>query len=127
MQIGRIIMRWCIGLALVAFLCTAAAVQAGETKTRILLIGKDNDHAYGTHEYMIECKMLAKCLEQTKGVETVVSKGWPTDEKMLDGVKAIVLYTANGGDVILGKAAREQCLKMLNNGVGLTAIHWSTG
>lgn len=116
---------FCLGLTLL--LCLASTLQGGEKKTKILLIGKDRDHPYKTHEYMTECKLLAKCLEQTKGIETVVSNGWPKEEAMLKDVKAIVLYTANGGNVILAPSVREQCLKLLKNGVGFTAIHWSTG
>ena len=40
---------------------------------RILLIGKDRDHPFGTHEYMTDCAVLAKCLEQTPGIRALVS------------------------------------------------------
>jgi outer membrane protein assembly factor BamB/type 1 glutamine amidotransferase len=99
----------------------------GQKTTRILLIGKDRDHPYGSHEYMTECNLLAHCLQQTPGVETIVSNGWPTDPEKLKDVKAIVLYTANGGNVILAPKVRRQVEEMLKAGVGLTAIHWSTG
>ena len=36
-------------------------------------IGKDLDHPRNTHTYMSDCTLLAKCLRQTEGVETVVS------------------------------------------------------
>jgi type 1 glutamine amidotransferase len=120
-------MKCWLWLCVVAVFGLASSLEAGETKTRVLLVGKNNDHPYGTHEYMIECKLLAKCLEQTKGVETVVSNGWPKDEALLKDIKAIVLYTAKGGNVILAPAVRDQCLKLLKSGVGLTALHWSTG
>lgn len=103
----------------------STGVAAGE-KTRILLIGKNRDHPYATHEYMTDCRLLAKCLRQTKGVEAVVSNGWPKDNKVLKGVTAIALYTARGGDVILHPRARKDALQMLKNGIGYTAIHWST-
>jgi hypothetical protein len=118
--------RW-IWLGVLVCGLLGGVANAGEDNTRILLIGKNNDHAYGTHEYMFECNLLARCLKQTKGVETVVSNGWPKDEAQLKGVKAIVLYTANGGNVLLAPGVRDQALKMLKKGVGLTAIHWSTG
>lgn len=119
-------MRRIIFLTFAAMCCLAAHIHAGE-KTRILLIGKNNDHPYGTHEYMITCKLLAKCLQQTPNIETIVSNGWPTNPNKLKGVKAIVLYTANGGDVLLHPRVRKQALKLLKSGVGLTAVHWSTG
>ncbi|MBI3823034.1 MAG: ThuA domain-containing protein [Planctomycetes bacterium] len=112
-------------LTLIAFACTGWA-GAGE-KTKILLIGKDRDHPYATHEYMVECALLASCLKQTKDVETVISNGWPRDPATFKDVKAIVLYTANGGNVTFDPLHKEQTDKLLKAGVGLTAVHWSTG
>lgn len=113
----------CIAL-LVAFV---GHVAAQEKKTKILLLGKDRDHPYATHEYMIECALLATCLKQTPGVETIVSNGWPKDPGQLKDVKAIVLYTRNGGNGLFDPLNKAQAEAMLKNGVGLTAIHWSTG
>jgi type 1 glutamine amidotransferase len=113
-------------VSLAVCLAFAPGLIAGE-KTRVLLIGKDRDHPYGTHEYMTECALLAKCLRQTSGVDTVVSNGWPRDAEMLKDVKAIVLYTRNGGDVLLDPLVRKQAETILGKGTGLTAIHWSTG
>src|SRR5262249_12240330 len=111
----------------VVWLGAGAAVFGADTPTKILLIGKDRDHPFTTHEYLSDCQLLAKCLRQTPGVEAVVSNGWPTDPAVLKDVKAIVLHTANGGDVLLGGPQRRQVEELLKNGVGLTAIHWSTG
>lgn len=102
-------------------------MPGGETRTRILLIGRDNDHPYATHEYMFDCNLLAKCLKQTPGIETIVSNGWPKDPDALKGVKAIVFYTRNGGNVLFDPFNKAQADKLLKNGVGLTAIHWGTG
>src|SRR5262249_46168625 len=66
-------------------------------------------------------------LRQTAGVETVVSNGWPKDPAVMKGVKAIVLQTKFGGNVFLGGPHRRQAEELLKNGVGVTAIHWSTG
>ena len=108
------------------FFATVSNLDAGEPKTRILLLGKDRDHAYGTHEYMTDSALLATCLRQTKGIETVVSNGWPKEADQVKDIKAIVLYTANGGDVLFNPLVRPQVEALLKNGVGLTAIHWST-
>lgn len=113
--------------AIVAVLLATGVIQAGEKKTRILLIGKDRDHAFSTHEYMADCEILAKCLRQTPGVEAVVSNGWPKNAEVLKDVKAIVLHTRMGGNVLFDPLIRDRVEKMLQNGVGLTAIHWSTG
>lgn len=111
--------------ALLSLISGVAA--AGEARTRVLLIGKDRDHAFTTHEYLADCELLAKCLKQTPGVDTVVSNGWPKDPQTLKGVNALVLFTANGGDVLLAPAVRKQAETLLEQGAGLTAIHWSTG
>ena len=114
-------------VALIALGFCAAVVSAAQPATKILLIGKDRDHPYRSHEYMAESRLLAKCLEQTPGVEAVVSNGWPQDSTTLAGVDAIVLYTANGGDVLFGGPHRDQVKELLADGVGLVAVHWSTG
>jgi type 1 glutamine amidotransferase len=76
---------------------------------------------------MADCALLARCLRQTPGVEAVVSNGWPKDAKVLEGVRAIVLHTQKGGNVLFGGLHRRQVEELLKKGVGLTAIHWSTG
>ena len=62
-------------------------------RTKILFIGKNPDHAYGSHMYMHTSGMLAACAELTGRVDPIVSNGWPQDAKAVDGVKAIVVYT----------------------------------
>jgi hypothetical protein len=113
--------------ALVVFACSGVLAQADEGPTKILLIGKDPDHPSKTHTYMNDCELLAKCLRETKGVETVVSNGWPKEPLALDGVKAIVLETRLGGTVLLRGPQRHQVEELLKKGVGVTAIHWGTG
>lgn len=114
-------------LTLIVFFLATACAAAADKKIKVLLIGKDRDHPFQTHEYMADCQLLAKCLQQTAGVEAIVSNGWPKDADVLKDVNAIVLYTANGGNVLLGGPHRKQAEELLKNGVGLTAIHWSTG
>ena len=117
----RILVTFC------AWLLTASCGFAADAKTKILLIGKDRDHAFATHTYMDDCELLAKCLHQTPGVETVVSNGWPKDPEVLKDVNAIVLQTKLGGTMLLGGPQRRQVEELMKKGAGLTAIHWSTG
>lgn len=117
----------CLFLTFAVWLGTCTAAFSADPPTKILLIGKDRDHPFTTHEYLSDCQLLAKCLRQTPGVEAIVSNGWPADPAVLKEVKAIVLYTANGGDVLLGSPSRRQVEDVLKTGVGLTALHWSTG
>lgn len=113
-------------IACFAVLFVSPALAAEKTKT-VLLIGKDRDHPYQTHEYMAWCKLLAGCLEQTPGVKTIVVNGWPKDEAVLDRADAVVFYTKQAGDVLFAPEHRKQADELLKRGVGLTAIHWGTG
>lgn len=113
----------CLPVALF-FAITNVAVSA--EKTKVLFIGKDPDHLYGSHMYLHTCKMLAKCLKQTPDIETVVSNGWPQDKKTLKGVKTIVVYTSPAAEFLLDSPHRDQVQKLLDNDVGLLTIHWAS-
>src|SRR5581483_4994675 len=121
---GALVMRRVLILCAIFVFAGGAGLSAGDKKIRILLIGKDRDHAFGTHEYMSECELLAKCLKQTGGIDTVVSNGWPKETPR--DIKAIVLYTARGGNVLFHGPAKKDVDELLKGGAGLTAIHWST-
>jgi type 1 glutamine amidotransferase len=102
------------------------ALADDKAKTKVLLIGKDPDHAYGTHMYMHTCGMLAKCLELTPAIEPVVSNGWPKEAKTLEGVKTIVLYTNPAAELLLEGPHRGQVEELMKKGVGLVTIHWAS-
>ncbi len=79
----------------------AAAADPPVAKTKILLIGHDKDeHPFETHEYMSVCTLLAKCLRQTPGVETVISNRWPQNTADAADVDAIVLYLPWGSNIL---------------------------
>ncbi len=114
-------------VALFSLLLSCGTMLAADTpKTRILLIGKNPDHPYGSHMYMHTCEILARCLERTPGVETVVSNGWPKDPKLLEGVKAIVVYTSPAAELLLEGPHRAQVDALMKKGVGLVTIHWAS-
>ena len=74
--------------------CQTVMAQDGaaNSKTIILVIPTAIDHAWNTHMYDHECKLLVKCLNRNPGVEAVLSPDldWPKDPKVLQGVKSIV-------------------------------------
>ncbi len=115
------------GLA-VCFLATFpwAMSSAEPAKTKILFIGHDPDHPYGSHMYMHTAGMLAKCVELTPGVEAVVSNRWPKDAKTLEGVKTIVVYSSPGAELLLEGPHRGQVDEMMKKGVGLVTLHWAS-
>ena len=101
--------------------------EANKTSTKVVLIGLKPDHARGTHLYLPECELLAKCLRQTDGVVAIVSDGWPTEAGILTDVDAIGLYRRPGAEILLGGPQAEQFQTLMKKGVGLVAIHWATG
>jgi type 1 glutamine amidotransferase len=87
------------------------------------------DHAWNTHMYREECHLLAKCLNQTPGVEAVVSPDldWPADPMLLKGVKAVVFYSRPADDILFAPERRRQTAGLFQSGVGYAAVHWGTG
>ncbi len=113
-------------LALLLVLLAPLAACADTPKIKILFVGKNPDHPYGSHMYMHTSGMLAKCAELTPGIETVVSNGWPKETKTLKGVKAIVLYTSPAAEFLLEGPHRNQVEELMKQGVGLVTIHWAS-
>lgn len=99
---------------------------AQPVSTKIVLVYTQPDHAFGTHMYEHECKLLAHCLMQTRGVEATVARDWP-DKLQLDHVRSLVFYSHPAGDITLSADHREPFNRLMKEGVGLAAIHWATG
>lgn len=112
-------------VAIALFASTANSLSAAEP-TKILLIGHKLDHPWGSHMYLHTLSMLAKCAENTDGVETVVSDGWPTDKAKLAGVHSIVVYSSPGAEFLVDGPHADELDKLMKSGVGLMAIHWGT-
>ncbi|HEY0913049.1 MAG TPA: hypothetical protein VGD75_22735, partial [Bradyrhizobium sp.] len=70
--------------------------------------------------YQQECALLAKCLNQSPGIDAVVcpTLDWPADPEMLRDVKSIVFYSRSAGDIILAPQRRDAVQKLLSDGVG---------
>lgn len=95
---------------------------------RIVLIWTPPDHPYASHMYESECRLLAQCLNQSPGVNAVVSPDpeWPKDPALLDHAAAIVFYSRYAGDIVLSDAHRAQFDQLMHSGAGFCAIHWAT-
>lgn len=113
-------------VALIAISVSSFAI-AEDAATKILLCYTKPDHPYASHMYEFECRLLAKCLKQTEGVETVIVQDWPEDEATFDGVKTIVYYSRPAGDIVLHPQHRDKFKQLMKDGVGLVCIHWATG
>lgn len=119
-------------LAWLEFLDSAGAIarkQAEDESIRkVVLIPTKLDHPWSTHMYADVCRILADCLNQTPGVEAVVSPelDWPKDDRLLKDVDAVVFYSRPAGDIVLSPAHRKEADELLKRRVGFTAIHWAT-
>ena len=111
---------------------TAEAVERdafpGARECRIVLLAGKVRVAdrVGHHDYLGGCRLLADLLEQTSGVRAVVVRdGWPDDESLLEGARAIVLYNA-GGDKQAHLASPERIeriQRLIDDGAGMVVIH----
>lgn len=117
---------WCaVSLAFGIMLAACEIAPADET-SRVLLIGHQPDHPWGSHMYLHTAGMLAKCLELNGDIQTTISDGWPKDESQLADVDTIVIYTSPAAELLLDGPHRQQVLDMMQRGCGLVTIHWAS-
>jgi type 1 glutamine amidotransferase len=115
------------------FLLLGYHLKAQDSKTRILIITERFDHfinpyrmpAEPAHMYEDGARVLKKCLEQTAGVEVMLSSRWPRNGGT-DNLDAIVLY-GDAAPTTLLVESKPEVMELVNKGVGIVAIHWSTG
>jgi type 1 glutamine amidotransferase len=119
------ILRGLLTLLVLAAVGPAVADEKPATNGRVLLIGKQPDHRYGSHMYLHTSRMLGECA-RLNGFEPVVSDGWPTDAALLKDVKTIVVYTNPAAEFLLDSPHRDEVLRVLQQGVGLMTIHWAS-
>lgn len=111
---------------LIVIVFGALLVQPAHAETKkVLLIGKQPDHPFGSHMYLHTCKLLSKCLAN-HDIETVVSDGWPADPKQLEDVQAIVVYTSPAAELLLDGPHRDEVVETMKRGVGIVTIHWAS-
>jgi hypothetical protein len=90
----------------------------------VLLAGSVSNKA-GQHEYFAGCALLAEWLRQTPGVWPVlVAEGWPKNEALLNGAKAVVVY-ADGGPKLpfLEESKWTRIRELVKAGTGLVMLH----
>lgn len=92
---------------------------------KIVLMAGEPSNKAGQHEYFAGCAMMMDWLKQTPGVWPVlVADGWPKNEAILDGAKAIVVYADGGAKLSFLEPARWDRIKQLmEKGTGLVMLH----
>lgn len=108
-------------LALAVALALPAAVSA---ETRIVFLAGGRSHGPGEHEFNAGCRLLARALNDQSGldVRAEVINGWPADDAVLDGAKAIVIYA--DGTSVVGKGW-EKMDALAKKGVGIMFMHYA--
>ena len=97
-----------------------------EAKTKIVLIAGEKSHPSGQHEYAAGCKLLARALNEQSGLDVeavVVTNGWPKDEGVFNGAKAVVCY-ADGGPKHPFVGHLPKVEEMAGKGVGIMCMHY---
>jgi hypothetical protein len=106
---------------LVAALALPFAVSA---ENRIVFLAGGRSHGPGEHEFHAGCLLLAKALNEQSGldVKAEVIQGWPADDTVLDGAKAIIIYA--DGTSVVGKGW-EKMDALAKKGVGIMFMHYA--
>jgi len=112
--------------ALVAGFSAPDSARAADTAKIVLVAGRQS-HGPGDHEFNAGCKLLAKCLGEVPGVEPVfVAGGWPADESVFDGARAVVFFMdGGGGHPIIQKDHLDTIQKLMDKGVGIACLHYA--
>lgn len=109
-------------LARLLFACTLMVSQ-GHAANKIVFLAGGRSHGPGEHEFRAGCMLLAKALNESGlDVQAEVHNGWPSDEKVLEGAKALVIYADGTSVVGKGWAKVDQ---MAKDGVGLMFMHYA--
>ncbi|GEP44621.1 ThuA domain-containing protein [Brevifollis gellanilyticus] len=98
---------------------------ADKSLAKIVLIAGSTSNKPGQHEYFAGCALMMDWLKKVPGVAPVmVAEGWPKDEAVLDGAKAVLLYMDGGDKLPFLEPARWVKMQTLaESGTGLVILH----
>lgn len=98
-----------------------------EGKTKVVFIAGKVSHPSGQHEFNAGSIILARALNEQSGLPIdvkVVHNGWPEDESIFDGAKAVVIYSdGNAAHPTNGHEVKMQSLA--DAGVGIMFMHYA--
>jgi len=96
-----------------------------DSMKRIVFIAGTSSHDFGGHQHAAGCRFLANCLNALPHVKTeVVADQWPSDERIFDGVDAVIIYGDGGGSHIVN-GHEETVAQLIRRGVGLGILHYA--
>ncbi len=93
---------------------------------KIVLVAGKASHGPGHHEYFAGLALLMKVLRQTPGAFPVLARdGWPKNEKIFEGARAIVFFAdGGGGHPLLAPGRMDLLQKEIDRGAGFACIHY---
>ena len=111
--------------SLASTLITSSGLAAD--KTKIVLIAGRPSHGPGDHEFNAGVQLLANCLRGLPDVDPLVVKGgWPQDESIFEGARALVFFMdGGGGHPMIQEQRLETIQKLMDRGVGLACLHYA--
>ena len=117
-------------LLLVSGLVASASLAAGPKK--LLLLGQGPDgHPPTTHEYLAGSRILAKCLEDVRGLEVKIVRAdepWTEGPDLIDQADGVVIFLSEGAKWASRDAKRLAALQRLaKRGGALVGLHWGVG
>lgn len=93
---------------------------------KILFLAGSDSHGWGTHQHYGGTMILAKALRDSAlPLEVKVIREWPDDATLLQQ-DALVIY-ADGWGAHPANDHLDSLKKFMDQGGGLTVIHWATG
>lgn len=94
---------------------------------KIVLVAGSVSNKAGQHEYFAGCTLMMHWLQAETGVwPTLVAEGWPQDEHVFDGAKAVVVYSDGGAKTpFLTPERWSRIEKTVQSGAGLVMLHQS--
>jgi len=112
---------------LLCFLLAAVACGLAADPPQVLLVAGRPSHGPGAHEFNAGLMLLDKCLQRTGAVRTTLVKGgWPADESVFAGARALVFYMDGGGGHPLIRPERLETIgRLMSRGVGLVCLHYA--
>lgn len=92
---------------------------------KIILLAGSVSNKPGQHEYFAGCALMMQWLRAQPGVWPVlVAEGWPQDEHILDGARAVVVYADGGPKLPFLEPARWAKMRdLVGKGAGLVMLH----
>lgn len=107
--------------------CNEEAQAQENEPTKIVLIAGKQSHPSGQHEFNAGAIILARALNEQSGLPVnveVVHDGWPEDESVFDGAKAVIIYSdGNARHPVAGH--EEKMDSMIEKGMGLMHMHYA--